>query len=95
MNRIDIHMQESGSNTKKYMQYAPGANPQVLCIGRALPIINENRNAATATHGAGLSPRAEALKDNCRLSGVRGDHPNAPGGGAAVPPQTGVDVDIS
>jgi hypothetical protein len=37
-------------------------------------------------------PRATVKTDNCRFSGVRGDHPGAPGGGAPVPAEVGFDV---
>jgi len=42
----------------------------------------------------GLSPGIETEPDNCGFCGVRGDHPGAPGGGAAVPSQAGFDVDL-
>ena len=41
---------------------------------------------------ARLSPGAQAQPDDCGPGWVRGDHPGAPGGGAAVPAEAGADV---
>jgi len=57
-----------------------------------LPGVDEDRHAPAAVDSQGVSSGAQAQPDDRRFSGGTGDHPGAPGGGAAVPAQTGVDV---
>jgi len=63
-----------------------------LRAGKTLPAAVEDHHAPVAAHRADLSPRAEVEPNGCRFGGVGNDHPGAPGGGAAVPAEVGVDV---
>ena len=46
----------------------------------------------TAADGMGLSPGAQALKNDRGFGGVRGGHASAPGGGAGVPAESGFEA---
>jgi hypothetical protein len=57
-----------------------------------LPGFDEDRQAPAPADSPGLLPGAQALTDDRGFGRVGGDHPGAPGGGTAVPPQAGFDV---
>lgn len=59
---------------------------------KALPSADEDPHASAAADGAGLPPGVEIKPDDCRFGRIRGDHPGAPGRGAAVQTEVGVDV---
>jgi len=57
-----------------------------------MPGTDEDGYAAAAFDSKGISPGVEALTDDCRFSGIGGDHPGAISRGAAVPAQAGFDI---
>ena len=89
MDRIGNHMQVPRVEFQKLRDIRPGEIQKYCQLDG---VCQAFRPAPAAVDRTSLPPGAEALKNDRRSCRLGGDHPGAPGRGAAVPTKAGLDV---